>query len=71
MLSTFKCEHCGGTFKKDQKDWDDAAQQAEYEQNFSLEEREGQETRVVCDDCYRMMMLAKRRREPNHKQGKP
>jgi hypothetical protein len=49
----FLCENCGGTF---QKAWSDLERQAEYEENFTAEQRAGQETVTVCDDCYRELM---------------
>ena len=48
--ATFTCEQCGGTFPKA---WTDEEQAAEYAELFPAEKAAGEETAVVCDDCWR------------------
>lgn len=46
-MNTFTCENCGGVFEKARSD-EEANE--EYEETFP--ETQGDETALVCSDCY-------------------
>jgi hypothetical protein len=45
----FTCTVCG---RRKTKGWTDSEANAEHERNFPVETARGDETGLVCDDCY-------------------
>lgn len=54
--STFTCECCGGTVKRNDESSDKDTQQQAIDNGF-----EGLPLAYVCDMCYTMLMAARRR----------
>ena len=57
----YTCENCGGTFKKG---WSDEEAMAEPEALFPPQDLE--ETGIVCDDCFHMIMAWAAVNMPEH-----
>jgi hypothetical protein len=51
-MDTYTCAMCGETYKKG---WSDEEAKEEYEEAFPCADSE-EPIRVVCDDCYKLIM---------------